>query len=239
VKGIIDSGADISIMNGDIFKKVAAVAHIRNKEFKPPDKTPVGYDNRPFKLDGRLDLAITFADRTLHTTVYLKMDARDPLLLSEGACHQLGIIMYHPDVGAPSPQSSVTAVPVVRVKLVESVRLLPLQSKMITVEIEHGYSLDRPILIEALPSECSTVTDVQLECCLVNVTDTAPFKVMMTNSSGFTQHIDKADWAGQALEVVQVCCDASESSYAAPDGDVNSVKTIHSSDSEGAGWPQS
>jgi len=35
---------------------------------------------------------------------------------------------------------------------------------MITVEIEHGYSLDSPILIEALPGECSTITDVQLEC---------------------------------------------------------------------------
>jgi len=96
----------------------AKVAHLQKKEFKPPDKTPVGYDNRPFKLNGSLDLAIMFADHTLHTTVYLKMDARDPLLLSEGACDLLGVTMYHPDVGAPS---SVTAVPVVRVKLVESV----------------------------------------------------------------------------------------------------------------------
>lgn len=74
----------------------------------------------------------------MRTTVYLKMDARDPLLLSEGVCHQLHIISYHPQVGAStctarvpkdkeSCDSTVT-VPVVRVKLLESTRLLPLQS---------------------------------------------------------------------------------------------------------------
>ena len=130
-----------------IFKKVAAIAHLRKKEFKPLDKTPVGYDNRPFKLDGCLNLAITFADHTPHTTVYLKMDAHDPLLLSEGACHQLGIIMYHPDVGAPSPQPSVTAVPMVRVKLV-----------VIIATLQHSYSLDglfssKPSWVSVLPSQ--------------------------------------------------------------------------------------
>ena len=32
------------------------------------------------------------------TTVYVKMDARDQLLLSEGVCSQLGILHYHPSV---------------------------------------------------------------------------------------------------------------------------------------------
>ena len=34
----------------------------------------------------------------MSTDMYVKMDACDQLLLSEGVCHQLGIITYHPDV---------------------------------------------------------------------------------------------------------------------------------------------
>ena len=79
VSGVIDSGADITIMNGDVFKKVAAIARLSKRAFKPADKIPYGYDNTPFKLDGRIDLDITFAEQTMRTMVYLKMDTRDPL----------------------------------------------------------------------------------------------------------------------------------------------------------------
>ena len=48
VQGVIDSGADITIMNGDTFKKVAAIARLRKKAFKSADKIPYGYDNKPF-----------------------------------------------------------------------------------------------------------------------------------------------------------------------------------------------
>ena len=36
--GIVDSGVDITIMNGDLFKKVAAAAHLKQKDFKKADK---------------------------------------------------------------------------------------------------------------------------------------------------------------------------------------------------------
>ena len=42
---VIDASADISIMGGELFKRVAAVARLRKKDFKPPDKTPYTYDN--------------------------------------------------------------------------------------------------------------------------------------------------------------------------------------------------
>ena len=87
VSGMIDSGADITIMNGDVSKKVAAIGWLSNRAFKPADKIPYGYDSIPFKLDGWIDLDITFVEQTMRTTVYLKMDAQDPLLLSEGVCH--------------------------------------------------------------------------------------------------------------------------------------------------------
>ena len=96
--GIVDTGADISIMGGELFKRVAAVARLKKKDFKPPDKVPYSYDNRPFKLDGRMDLDISFDGKTLCTPVYIKMDSEDSLLLAEGVCRQLGIVTYHPKV---------------------------------------------------------------------------------------------------------------------------------------------
>ena len=45
-KGVIDSGADITIIGGDLFKKVAMVAKLRKKDFRKADKTPRTYDQR-------------------------------------------------------------------------------------------------------------------------------------------------------------------------------------------------
>ena len=90
--GVIDSAADVTIIGGEIFKKVAAVAKLRKRDFKPADKTPYNYD-RKLKLD------VSCKDCTMTTNVYVKMDASEQLLLSEGVCRQLGIITYHPVVG--------------------------------------------------------------------------------------------------------------------------------------------
>ena len=92
------------------------------------------------------------------TPVYIKMDAHDQLLLSEGVCRQLGILQYHPDVetwrggrkkstpstNKPKP-SSLSAeetpgaeeakVPTVCVNLVQSVQLLPHQSLVVEVSL--------------------------------------------------------------------------------------------------------
>ena len=43
-----------------VFKKVATVAKLRKREFKPADKTPRNYDGHLFTLDGRMDLELTF-----------------------------------------------------------------------------------------------------------------------------------------------------------------------------------
>ena len=96
--GLIDSGADITIIGGTLFKKVATVARLKKRDFMKADKVPRTYDQRPFQLDGRMDLDITFGDHTMKTPVYIKMDAHDQLLLSEGVCRQLGILSYHHSV---------------------------------------------------------------------------------------------------------------------------------------------
>jgi len=57
--GIMDSGVDITIIAGEPFKKVAAVARLRKKNFKDTDKIPSNCDGQPFSLDGRKDLEAT------------------------------------------------------------------------------------------------------------------------------------------------------------------------------------
>ena len=84
--GIVDSGADISIMGGKLFKQVAAVARLHKRDFQRPDKTPRGYDRKPFHIDGKVSLDICFQDKVMNTPVYVKMDAPEQLLLSEGTC---------------------------------------------------------------------------------------------------------------------------------------------------------
>ena len=79
--GVIDSGAEISIINGILFRKIAAVARLKRSQLKPPDRIPKTYDRKVFQLDGRLDLDICFDGLTMRTPVYVKLDAADQLLL--------------------------------------------------------------------------------------------------------------------------------------------------------------
>lgn len=96
--GVLDSGADITIIGGELFKKVASGARLKKRNFKKADRVPHTYNQQPFKLDGRMDLEIAFDEKVMVTPVYIKMDAHDQLLLSEGVCRQLGILQYHPQV---------------------------------------------------------------------------------------------------------------------------------------------
>ena len=50
--GIIDSGADITILGGELFKRVAAVTKLCKRDFLKADQTPYTYDGKSFKLDG-------------------------------------------------------------------------------------------------------------------------------------------------------------------------------------------
>ena len=95
---IIDTGADITIMGGELFKKVAAAARLKKRDFKKPDRVPRTYDRKEFLLHGRMDLEIIFDGKVLCSPIYIKMDAHEQLLLSEGVCSQLGIVEYHQNV---------------------------------------------------------------------------------------------------------------------------------------------
>ena len=75
-EGII--GADITIMGAKVFRTVATAARLKKRDFKPADRTPHTYDQKPFTLDGKMEMDITFESGRQ----YIKMDAHDQLLLS-------------------------------------------------------------------------------------------------------------------------------------------------------------
>ena len=181
--GLIDSGADITIIGGSLFKKVATVARLRKRDFMKADKVPRTYDQRPFQLDGRMDLDIVFGEATMTTPVYIKMDAHDQLLLSEGVCRQLGILQYHPSLerwrggkrksttesapedGSTGEGASVDSrpvsdehngakVPTVRVNLLQSTQLLPYQSRIVEVAVTGEDEADGSYLLEPALLAC-------------------------------------------------------------------------------------
>ena len=140
VQGIIDTGADISIMGPETFKKVASVAKLRKSQLWKSEKIPYTYDHKPFKLDGCLDLNISFEEKTMRTPIHVKMGSKEPPLLSEGVCRQLGIVTYHPKVSTPEGKERSggvdVIVPAIRVHLVKSVKLLPQQSVLVPVQVD-------------------------------------------------------------------------------------------------------
>ena len=44
VDGTVDTGADITIMGAEVFKRLAAVVKLRRHDFKPADRTPHTYN---------------------------------------------------------------------------------------------------------------------------------------------------------------------------------------------------
>ena len=144
IDGVLDAAAELTIVGAETFKHLAAVKKLRKRDLKPADKTPLTYGQRTIRLDGRLDLDITFEGCTMNTPIYVKMDAKEELLLSEGVCRQLGIVKYHekvvPGYSKTEGMTSNTRkegmyVPAVRVQLVETVKLKPVESIRVLVKL--------------------------------------------------------------------------------------------------------
>jgi len=67
---------EFTVIGGQLFKRVALTAHLK-KDFMKPDKTPRTYHQKPFTLDGRMDLDVVFQDKVMRTPIYVLMDAYD------------------------------------------------------------------------------------------------------------------------------------------------------------------
>ena len=92
VTGLIDTGSDITIIRGDLFCKIVAVAKVEINFIKNVDQGVCTYEQKPMTQDGCIDMKITFGEKNIVTTIYIKLVAPDQLLLSEVACHLLGIV---------------------------------------------------------------------------------------------------------------------------------------------------
>ena len=218
VYGVLDSGADISIMGGNLFRKVAAAARLKKKDFKKADKVPRTYDQKPFTLDGRMDLDVSFDGKTMHTPVYIKMNAHEQLLLSEGVCRQLGLISYHGEVErwknvrkqaprlgdsrAPAlPLATVGAqVPTVRVRLVQTVNLLPHQGKMVQVRADPGFSEEGHMLLEPTPHG----SGVQVDMAILQPTKEGTALVLIFNPMGCSCHLEQGSTVGDVSSAALV-----------------------------------
>ena len=235
--GIVDSGADITIMGKELFKVIASACKLKKKGFKKPDKIPKTYDSRPFSLDGRMELEIVFADKTMTTTVYVKMDAADQLLLSEGVCRQLGIIHYHPTVQPWTKNSSDwmgrnsgsdttvegdgdqgrtdssdrTIVPTVRVKLLQSVGIPPLKRMRVQAKIEGSEVVQGPLLLE--PTRLMETEGIHIDPCLFEVRG-GVVQLELANQTGFTQRMDEGTELGEAVEAVVLSRDLGKAASA-------------------------
>jgi len=100
VYGIVDTGADITITGGKLFKLIAtqATPRLKKRDLQKLDKVPYNYDGHTFTLHGMMDLEVSFQEKNMIIPIYIQMDAKDQLLLSETMCLQFGIVSYHPKV---------------------------------------------------------------------------------------------------------------------------------------------
>ena len=177
---------------------------------------PIGCYEPDFKLDGKMKLDITFDGKTMCTPVYIKIDAQEQLLLSEGVCRQLGIICYHPDVkprgkkrkepsipetGSKKQEDSAT-IPSVRVDLIQSVRILPRESVSVSVQV-CGEPSEEPFLMER-DSDMKQCLGVQVSESLMQPDSEQRACVVLTNPLGFTQVVEGGTTLGEACKVTVV-----------------------------------
>ena len=146
----------------------------------------------------------------MSTAVYVKMDANDQLLLSEGVCNQLDVVTYHHDVRPGNMQPTTphatnnteAIVPMVRVNLLQSVKLPPQSSTVVQVKVTETLG-NSPLLLE----ESNEVRDefgIRIEDALLQPTEDGVAHIAISNWSGFTQTVKGAANLGKAVGVTVV-----------------------------------
>ena len=173
---------------------------------------PRAYNQQKFSLDGRMDLDVTFGETTMRTPVYIKMDAHDPLLLSEGVCRQLGIVMYHPEVETKSsvterPDPEEAVVPTVRVCLLQSVSVRAGRSAMVPVRVEGTDNLKGPILLD-YDKSVERATGLVVEDALIQPTKEGYATLCVSNRQGFMHSVRDGTTLGRASEATIVSATA-------------------------------
>ena len=146
-------------------------------------------------------------------------------------CNQLRIITYpsavsdnHQDV--PDQFSPSITVPCVRVKLLQTTRIPPLQRTTVTVQFDKDTVPPQSFVIE--PLKCELDAGLYVGNLLVQTTSDDKAQVVITNLSPFTQKISKGCLIGQCNEVSVIPQDESSNVQTAENriGNVMSVTTL-------------
>ena len=127
--------------------------------------------------------------------------------MDEGVCRQLGLVMYHPDVqvwrGSKSKEpTDIAIVPLVRAKLVNSIRILPQQCSLVSVELEGNFDAAKQLLLEPEDLGCDLQVEQTLLCPLGD--NTGKYQVVIENCTGFTQNFEVGMTVGAATEVEEI-----------------------------------
>ena len=155
----------------------------------------------------------------MKTAIYVKMDAPEDLLLSEGVCRQLGILTYHPEVqplrakrseqtdekamGSEMPELQAGCqVPMVRVRLVKGLWILPNQSTLAEVELcsQEFRDTHRPMLFEP-DGSLQGEYNVHVEDGLLQINEGKTAMLSVVNHLGFTQELEKGAEVGGVTPV--------------------------------------
>ena len=148
---------------------------------------------------------MTFEGKTMKTPIYLKMDAKESLLLSEGVCLRLGIVSYHSRVTPGNSHSEEeTSDVLVPVRLIEAVKLKPQESIMAGVRLvgggAAGLSPSELMLLET-DEELGVEMGAHISSGLVRPPADGLVQVLISNSHSFTQRIPEGAEIGEAVPV--------------------------------------
>ena len=202
IRGIIDTGSDITILSGTAFQEIVTACGIKREQFKPPDRTTCTYRHQPLKLDGQLDLQIKFGKKSMCEKVYVKMDAPDALLLSENVCCKLNIVIYHPDVQSVLPATDQSKVKKKKnkkaeISLIQTVRLPADSSALVQVEVKESTNTTY-LMLELDQSWHDTL---MVNDCLIRNDGSGSAPIILFNTSLYTQVLKEGMCLGKAAKV--------------------------------------
>ena len=58
---MIDTGSDITIISGELFKTIINTAQLRSEILKPADRRACAYNGQLISLDGQMDVIIALS----------------------------------------------------------------------------------------------------------------------------------------------------------------------------------
>ena len=151
----------------------------------------------------------------MKTPVYLKIDAKEQLLLSEGVCRQLGIVRYHEQV-SPGDKQETVYVPMVRVQLVQTVKLRPNERVIAEVRLVgegvggggqefRDSTTERSMILLESDEELGMKIGARITASLVKPSADGVTQVLISNSHSITHRIPEGTEIGKAalVEIVE------------------------------------